>query len=80
MSNSAALWIVVCQAPLSKELSWQEYWSRLSFPPPGDLPNLGIEPAFLGSPAWQEDSLLLYYWGSPIFISQGINPNSIFTY
>ena len=23
--------------------SWQEYWSGLPFPP-GDLPNLGIEP------------------------------------
>ena len=23
----------------------QEYWSRLPFPSPGDLPNLGIEPA-----------------------------------
>ena len=24
-------------------LSWQEYWSGFSFPPPGDLPNPGIE-------------------------------------
>ena len=24
--------------------SRQEYWSELSFPPPGDLPNPGIEP------------------------------------
>ena len=24
--------------------SRQEYWSVLSFPPPGDLPNPGIEP------------------------------------
>ena len=31
--------------------SRQEYWSGLSFPPPGELPNLGIEPA---SPALQE--------------------------
>ena len=29
------------------ELSRQEYWSGLSFPSPGDLPNPGIEPAFL---------------------------------
>ena len=27
-------------------LSQQEYWSGLPFPPPGDLPNPGIEPAF----------------------------------
>ena len=25
-------------------LSWQEYWSELPFSPPGDLPNLGIDP------------------------------------
>ena len=48
------------------EFSRQEYWSRLPFPPPGDLPNPGIElesPAF---PALQEDSLLLSHLGSPI--------------
>ena len=32
----------------------QEYWSGLSFPSPGDLPNPGIEP---GSPALQADIL-----------------------
>ena len=26
------------------ELSQQEYWSELPFPPPGDLPGPGIEP------------------------------------
>jgi len=26
------------------EFSRQEYWSGLPFPPPGDLPNPGIEP------------------------------------
>ena len=30
--------------PLSVELSRQEYWSRLPFPPPGDLPNPRIKP------------------------------------
>ena len=29
----------------------REYWSRLPFPPPGDLPDPGIEPASLVSPA-----------------------------
>ena len=33
------------QAPLSMEFSRQKYWSGLSFPPPGDLPDPGIEPA-----------------------------------
>ena len=35
---------VACQAPLSMGFSRQEYWSRLPFPPPRDLPNPGIEP------------------------------------
>ena len=34
------------QAPLSMEFSRQEYWSEWPFPPPGDLPNSGIEPTF----------------------------------
>ena len=33
------LWTVVCQAPLSKGFSRQEYWSELLFPPPGNFPN-----------------------------------------
>ena len=44
-------WIVTCRAPLSTEFSRQEYWGGLPFPPWEDLPNPGIEPAFLGSPA-----------------------------
>ena len=32
------------------EFSRQEYWSRLPFPTPGDLPNLRIKPASLASP------------------------------
>ena len=39
------------QAPPSMGFSRQEYWSALSFPSSGDLPNLGIEPASLRSPA-----------------------------
>ena len=42
------------QAPLSMGFSRQEYWSGLSFPPPGDFSDVGIEP---GSPALQADSL-----------------------
>ena len=45
---------VACQAPLSMEFSRQEYWSGLSFPSPGDLPNQGIKPR---SPVLQADSL-----------------------
>ena len=32
------------QASLSMEFSRQEYWTGLPFPPPGDLPDPGIEP------------------------------------
>ena len=42
---------------------WQEYCSGLPFPPPGDLPNPGIEP---GSPALQADSLPSDLPGKPI--------------
>ena len=47
----AILWTVACQAPLSMEFSRQEYWSGLPCPPPGDLPDPGIPPASLTSPA-----------------------------
>ena len=47
-------------------LSRQEHWSQLPFPPPGDLPNPGIEPASVAVPAWQGDSLLLSPRGSPL--------------
>ena len=39
------LWTVAHQAALSVGFSRQEYWSGLPCPPPGDLPDLGIEPA-----------------------------------
>ena len=50
----ATPWTVAYQAPLSMGFSRQEYWSGLSSPSPGDLPNPGIEPK---SPALQTDAL-----------------------
>ena len=47
----ATSWTVACQAPLSMGFSRQEYWNGLPCPPLGDLPNPGIEPAYLMSPA-----------------------------
>ena len=44
-------WTAACQAPLSMGFPRQEYWSGLPFPPPGDLPDPGIEPVTLVSPA-----------------------------
>ena len=43
----ATPWTIAHQALLSREFSRQEYWSGLPFPTPGDLPNPGIEPAYL---------------------------------
>ena len=45
------LWTVAFQAPLSMGFSKQEHWSGLPCPPPGDLPNPGMEPPSLMSPA-----------------------------
>jgi len=42
------------QAPLPMEFSRQEYWSRLPFPSPGDLPDPGMTP---WSPTLQAASL-----------------------
>ena len=39
------LWTIAHQAPLSLGFSRQGYWSGFPFPPPGDLPNPGIEPS-----------------------------------
>ena len=47
----ATLWTVAHQAPLSMEFSRQEYWSGWPCPPPGGLPDPGIEPMPLMSPA-----------------------------
>ena len=57
LSNSIAH-----QTPLSKGFSRQEYWSGLPCPPPGDLPDPGIETASPASPALQADSLPRVTW------------------
>jgi len=45
--------------------SGQEYCSRLSCPPPGDLPKPGIRPASLTSPALQAGPSPLVPPGKP---------------
>ena len=47
----AAPWTVAHQASLVMKFSRQEYWSGVPFPLPGDLPDQGIEPMSLASPA-----------------------------
>ena len=54
VSDSATLWTVAHQAPLSMGFSRQEYWSGVPFLSPGDLSDPGIEPR---SPALQADTL-----------------------
>ena len=56
------LWPGARQALLSMGFSRQEYWSRVPFPSPGDLPSPGIEPS---SPALQVESLLSVPPGKP---------------
>ena len=50
----ATPWTVAHQARWSMGFPRQEFWSRLLFSSPGNLPNPGIK---AGSPALQADSL-----------------------
>ena len=56
-------WAVACQAPLSMEISRQEYWNGLPFPTPGNRPNPEVKPR---SPALQADSLPSEPPGKPL--------------
>ena len=47
----ATSWTIAQQAPLSKGFSRKKYWSELPGPLPGDLPDPGIKPTSLLSPA-----------------------------
>ena len=47
----ATPWTVAHQAPLSMGFSRQGYWSGLPSPPPGALPDPGMGPVSLTSPA-----------------------------
>ena len=51
--------IIACQVPLSMGFFRQEYCSGLPFPPPGNLPDPGIEPVSLVSPVLADDFLLV---------------------
>ena len=62
-------WTVAQQAPLSMEFSRQEYWSGLSFPSPGDLPDPGIEPASLASPVLAGGFITTVPSGKPNWLS-----------
>ena len=52
LSRFGHVWpFVTHQAPPSMEFPRQEYWSGLSYPPPGHLPDPGIVPSSLMTPA-----------------------------
>ena len=65
------------QAPLSMGIPRQEYWSGLSFPSQGALPDPGIEP---WSPALQEDSLPTELQGKLCNIMSYFSYNLIFIF
>ena len=61
----ATVWTAACQAPLSMGFSRQEYWSGLLGPPPGTLPDSGIEPVSIMSIHIGRGSLPLVPPGKP---------------
>ena len=64
----ATLWTIARQHPLSMGFSQQECWSGLLCPPPGDLPNPGIESMSLKSLALAGEFLPLVPPGKPHYI------------
>ena len=58
-------WTEAHQTPLSLEFPRQECWNGLPFPSLEDLPNPGIKPISLASPALQVESLLSEPPGKP---------------
>ena len=73
------LWTVPHQAPPFMGFSRQEYWSGLSFPSPGDLPDSGIKP---WSPALRANALpselcsQLGYQKNRIYIYNDMSPDN----
>ena len=67
VSDSVIPCTTPCQAPLSVGFSRQEHWSGLPFPPPGHLPDPGIEcpSLYLLHWRWQAGSFSLGLPGEP---------------
>ena len=59
-------WTVACETPPSMEFSRQEYWSGVTFPSPGDLPDPGIELCLLSLLHWEVDPLSVAPPGKPL--------------
>ena len=73
---SAAPWTADHQAPLSIGFSRQECWSRLPCPPPGDLPDPGIEPTSAVSPVLQAD----YFTAEPPVEPIDVQSSTVYNY
>ena len=67
----ATLWTVAHQTPLFIGLSQQEWWSGVPFPTPEDLPDPGIKPPSLASPALESRFYTTNPPGKPLW--QGCN-------
>ena len=64
-------WTAAQEAPLSMGFPRQEYWSGLPFLPPEDLPNPGIEPSSLSSPALARGFFITSaIWEALVYIKQ----------
>ena len=73
-STFATLWTGACQAPLSMRFSRQEYWCGLLWPPPGYLPDPGIEPISLHC---RQVFYPLIHLGNPTYVHMSTNMNRI---
>ena len=62
-------WTVACQVPLSTEFS-RQYWSGLPCPSPGDVPNPGIKPASLMTPALAGGFFTTSATGKPYYLRE----------
>ena len=69
---------VAHQAPLSIGFSRQDYWSGLPLPPPGELPNLGIKPKSVPSPALAGRIFTSAPPGSPLEACTSVSMYSLF--
>ena len=78
MCNSFATpWTVAHQVPLSVGFCRQEYWSGLSFPSLGDLPDSGIKPEFF---ALLVDPLPLSHWGIDMVVKRALTLNESYLF
>ena len=68
----ATPWTVAYEAPPSMGFSRQEYWSGLPCPPPGDLPDSGIEHTSVRSPVLADSSQLALPPGKPKMETLGL--------